>query len=56
MLDAVMRPAPLGKISGKADKGFAGSGLLGLTDVTSNATAADPWPWTCVVVTAAVAV
>jgi hypothetical protein len=56
MFDAVMRPSPLGKISGKADKGFELSGLLGLTDAAANASAADPWPWTCVAVTAAVAV
>ena len=47
MLAAVMRPRPLGKISGKADKGFAGSGLLSFTDATSNAGAAVIWPWTC---------
>jgi hypothetical protein len=53
---AVMRPPPLGKISGKADKGFAESGLLGFTDATSNAGAAVIWPWTCDAPETAVAV
>jgi hypothetical protein len=44
----VMRPPGAGIISGRADKGFEGSGLLGFMDATSNAGAADPWPWTCV--------
>ena len=44
---AVRRPAPLGKISGMADKGLAASGLLGFIAATSKAGAAVAWPWTC---------